>query len=190
MRLAASRKSAAYGIANSGISGNQLLNDGAGQAALVRFDRDVLAVPGVTYAIVFEGINDIGLSYGKFAGPMAAYFSKRAPARKTTAEDIIAAYRQMIARAHAKGIKVVGATLTPYEGAVYYASEGEAVRQAVNKWIRSGAAFDGVIDFDAVIRDPAHQSQIANGFHPGDHLHGNDAAYEAMAKAIDLRLFK
>jgi lysophospholipase L1-like esterase len=189
-RLAARRKSGAYGIANAGISGNRLLNDGAGQAALVRFDRDVLAVPGVTHVIVFEGINDIGLSYGKFEGPLAELFRKLAPVRKATARDLIDAYRQIIARAHAKGLKVIGATLTPYEGAGYYAPEGEEVRQAVNQWVRTGGAFDGLIDFDSVMRDPAHPTRITEGFHPGDHLHGTDAGYEAMANAVDLSLFK
>jgi lysophospholipase L1-like esterase len=180
---------AAFAIANEGISGNRLLGDGAGQSALARFDRDVLATPGAAYVMLFEGINDIGLSYGNFQGPMAEVFKRSVPARKSTAQDLIEADRQLIARAHAKGLKVIGATLTPYEGAAYYSPEGEAVRQAVNQWIRTSGAFDGVVDFDAVVRDPAHPAQFAAGM-SGDHLHGNDAGYEAMAHAIDLRLFR
>jgi lysophospholipase L1-like esterase len=101
---------------------------------------------------------------------------------------MIAGYRQLIERAHAKGLKIIGATITPYGGAAYYSAEGEQIRQAVNTWIRTGRAFDGVIDFDAVIRDPADPTRIKEGFHMGDHLHGSDAAYDAMANAIDLSL--
>lgn len=188
-RLLAAHR-AGFGIANTGISGNQLLSDGAGQAALVRFDRDVLAVPGVKYVIILEGINDIGLSYGEATGPFADYFRKSRPASPASKEDLIGAYRQLIARAHSKGIKVIGATLTPYEGALYYAARGEAVRQAVNQWIRTSGAFDGIIDFDSVMRDPAHPSQIAAGLHPGDHLHATDKGYETMAGAVELSMFK
>ena len=187
-RLAAAHRGP-YGIANAGISGNQLLSDGAGQAALVRFDRDVLAVPGAKYVVILEGINDIGLSYGVATGPFADYFRKSKPAKPVTADDLIGAYGQLIARAHSKGLKVIGATLTPYKGALYYAPEGEAIRAAVNKWIRTGGAFDGVIDFDAVMRDPTDPTQIADGLHPGDHLHGTDKGYQAMAGAIALSLF-
>jgi lysophospholipase L1-like esterase len=109
--------------------------------------------------------------------------------RKVSKEDMIAGYRQLIARAHARGLKVIGATITPYGGAGYYSEEGEAVRQAINAWIRTGQEVDGVIDFDAAIRDSAKPTQIKEGFHAGDHLHGSDAGYAAMAAAIDLRLF-
>ena len=103
---------------------------------------------------------------------------------------MISGYRQLIARAHAKGLKVLGATITPYGGALYYSAEGEAVRQAINTWIRTGHEFDGVIDFDAAVRDPKDATQIKDGFHAGDHLHGSDAGYTAMADAIPLSLIK
>jgi lysophospholipase L1-like esterase len=179
-----------WGVVNMGISGNRVLNDGAGQSALARFDRDVLSVPGAAYVVVFEGVNDLGISYGQFSGPLAERFKSLATGSKATAETMIAGYRQLIDRAHAKGLKVLGATITPYEGAAYYSQEGEAIREAINTWIRTGHAFDGVIDFDAVVRDPAKPTQMKDGFHAGDHLHGSDAGYEAMAKSIDLGLFK
>jgi lysophospholipase L1-like esterase len=103
---------------------------------------------------------------------------------------MIAGYRQLITRAHAKGLKVFGATIAPYEGAAYYSADGEAVRQAINAWIRTAGAFDAVLDFDAVFRDPAHPTRISDSLHAGDHLHGSDAGYEAVAKSIDLSLFK
>jgi lysophospholipase L1-like esterase len=189
-RLAARDGRKAWGIANLGISGNRVLNDGAGQSALARFDRDVLAVPGVAYVVIFLGVNDLGLSYGQPTGPMAELFRSQMPAHKATAERMVAAYRQLIDRAHAKGLKVYGATIAPYEGAAYYSAEGEAARQAINTWIRTGGAFDAVLDFDAVFRDPARPTQIASSLHSGDHLHGSDAGYEAVAKSIDLSLFR
>jgi lysophospholipase L1-like esterase len=106
-----------------------------------------------------------------------------------TAQSLIAGYRQLIERAHERGLKIIGATITPYQGAMYYSAQGEAIREALNTWIRTGHAFDGVIDFDAAVRDPANPTQMKDGFHVGDHLHGSDAGYEAMAKAIDLSLF-
>jgi lysophospholipase L1-like esterase len=188
-RLAARGGRPGWGMVNMGISGNRVLNDNAGQSALARFDRDVLAVPGVAYVIVFEGVNDLGTSFGSFEGPFAG-FKGMVPAHKATAEALIAGYRQLIARAHSRGVKIFGATIAPYEGAFYYSAEGESQRQAVNDWIRKGGAFDGVLDFDAVLRDPAKPSQIKNGLHAGDHLHGSDAGYEAVANSIDLALFK
>jgi lysophospholipase L1-like esterase len=119
---------------------------------------------------------------------MAEAFKALQPPHPVTAADMIAGYRQLIERAHAKGLKIIGATITPYGGAAYYSAEGEQVRQAINTWIRTGRAFDGIIDFDAVIRDPADPTRIKEGFHMGDHLHGSDAAYQAMAQAIDLSL--
>ena len=189
-RLAARGGAISWGMVNMGISGNRVLDDNAGQNALARFDRDVLSVPGVAYVIVFEGVNDLGTSFGNFSGPLAASFKSMTPAHKATAEAIIAGYRQIIARAHANGLKVLGATITPYEGSAYYSAEGEAQRQAVNRWIRTGGGFDGVLDFDAAWRDPAHPTQIKEGLHAGDHLHGSDAGYDALAGAIELGLFK
>jgi lysophospholipase L1-like esterase len=181
-------KHSSWGVVNMGISGNRVLSGGLGDSALTRFDRDVLSVPGAAYVIVFMGVNDLGMSYGHAEGPMAEAFKALRPPHPVTSEAMIAGYRQLIERAHAKGLKIIGATITPYGGAAYYSAEGEQIRQAVNTWIRTGRAFDGVIDFDAVIRDPADPTRIKEGFHMGDHLHGSDAAYDAMANAIDLSL--
>lgn len=181
---------AAVFVANEGISGNRILNDGAGVSALARFDRDVLATPGLAYVIVFEGINDIGLAHmPKVEGPMAERM-KRLAGSPVSAEDMIGAYKQMIARAHVHGVKIYGATIAPYEGAAYASPEGEEQRQAVNRWIRTSHAFDGVLDFDAVLRDPAHPSRMRDAYQAGDHLHGSDAGYEAVAGSIDLSMFK
>jgi lysophospholipase L1-like esterase len=180
-----------WGIVNMGISGNRLLADGAGQSALARFDRDVLSTPGVEAVVVFIGVNDLGISHGRFEGPMAEMMkAARGTSSPATAETMIAGYRQLIARAKAKGLKVIGATITPYGGAFYHSEEGEAVRQAINTWIRTSKEVDGVLDFDAAIRDPAKPTQMKDGFHSGDFLHGSDAGYAAMAAAIDLGLLK
>jgi lysophospholipase L1-like esterase len=166
-------------VVNEGIAGNRLLRDVAGTNALARFDRDVLSQGGVKWMVLLEGINDIGRATGT-----------NAPQDGTiTAEEVIAAYRQIIERAHMHGIKVMGATLTPYAGAAYYSEAGESIRQAVNAWIRSGNAFDSVVDFEAVVRDPDNPKQFRPGFNITDHLHPNDAGYKAMADAIDLAFF-
>ena len=181
---------AAWGVVNLGISGNRLLQDGAGQSALARFDRDVLSLPGVRYLVVFIGVNDLGMSYGEPSGPMAEVFRSLRPARPATIEAMIAGYRQLIERGRARGLTVLGATIAPYEGALYYSPQGEAVRRAINDWIRSSGSFDAILDFDAAIRDPAHPAQMADGLHNGDHLHGSDAGYRALAAAIDLSVFR
>jgi len=164
-------------VVNAGIGGNRLLADGfippMGQSALARFDRDVLAVPGVTHLIILEGVNDLG------AGA----------ATPPDAESLINGYRQLIDRAHGRGIKVIGATILPYEGASYFHPEGEAVRQAVNRWIRTGGGFDAVIDFDALLRDPQHPARFKADLQAGDWLHPNDAGYKMMGDAIDFRMF-
>ena len=188
-RLADRRRGGRFGVVNHGISGNRVLSDGAGQSALARFDRDVLSVPGATHVIVFEGVNDLGLAFGRFEGPFAAMRDAMPPGVSVSAETMIAGYRQLIARAHAKGLEIYGATIAPYEGAIYVSAEGEAVRQSVNRWIREGGEFDAVLDFDAVLRDPAQPSKMAEGLHSGDSLHGSDAGYEAVADSIDLQLF-
>ena len=180
VRLAANKSTAGVAIINEGISGNRLLGDGAGVNALARFDRDVLSQPGVNWLIVLEGINDIGL--GNLPGTP--------PAEVPTADDLIAAQKQIIERAHMHGIKVIGATLTPYVGASYATDRGEVMREAVNEWIRTGKAYDAVIDFDAAVQDPANPKQIRPSFNIRDHLHPNDAGYKAMAAAVDLALFK
>jgi lysophospholipase L1-like esterase len=186
----AKRGGGAWGVINEGISGNRLLHDGAGVSALARFDRDVLAQPGAAYVILFEAINDIGLSHlGAMRGPMAETMHAMA-GPPVGADDLIAADKQLIARAHAQGLKIYAVTITPYGGAAYASPEGEVDREKLNAWIRTSKAFDGVIDFDAVWRDPANPTQIKAGLHAGDHLHGSDAGYRAAADAIDLGLFR
>jgi lysophospholipase L1-like esterase len=146
-----------------------------GPNALSRFDRDVISQHGVTHLTIMEGINDIGAA-GANPSPSVA--------------DLIAGHRQMIARAHARGIKVIGATLTPFEGAAYWTPEGEAKRQALNDWIRNGKAYDDVLDFDAVLKDPMKPTKSKPEFDSGDHLHPSPAGYEAMANSIDLKIFE
>jgi lysophospholipase L1-like esterase len=176
-RLKANGATSHASVLNVGIGGNQLLgqmNSGFGVNALARFDRDVLATPGVSYVVVLEGINDIGLG------------TQRPPA---TAAALIAAQRQLIGRAHAKGLTIYGGTLTPFEGANYWTPAGEKVRQEINDWIRTGKAYDGVIDFDAAVRDPKQPTKFQPQYHAGDWLHPNSAGYKAMAAAVDLKLF-
>jgi lysophospholipase L1-like esterase len=181
VRLHAEASLASIGVANSGIGGNRILHDDYGPSALARFDRDALEKPGVRWIILLEGINDIG-------GSGYAIEAKD----KISAPQLIDGMKTLIARAHAKNIKIFGATLTPYGGAgwPYHSVVGEKTREAVNTWIRSADAFDGVVDFDQAIRDPAHPDQMLSSFDSGDHLHPNSAGYQAMAKAIDLTLFK
>ncbi len=176
-RRLAARGSGALGVVNAGIAGNRVLHDlgGFGVNALARLELDVLSVPGVTHIVVLEGINDIGLG-GTLAPEVAS------------ADEIIAGHQQLIARAHTRGLKIYGATLTPFEGAFYFSPEREVRRQAVNRWIRTSGAYDAVIDFDAATRDPAQPSRFRPGFSE-DSLHPNDDGYEAMADAVDLTLF-
>ena len=175
-RLRAAGKTS-FAVANAGISGNRLLATGAGPAALARLDRDVLSVPGVRYLVILEGVNDIG-------NPTA----RKAPLPRP--EDLIGAYRQIIARAHDRGIKVIGATILPYKGAGYYSDAGDAVRVAVNAWIRAPGHFDGVIDFDRIVADKTDPLTMAPAYDSGDRLHPGDDGYRAMAAAVDLGLFK
>jgi lysophospholipase L1-like esterase len=150
-----------------------------GPNALARFDRDVLSQSGVRWLIILEGINDLG-AHG------------RTPLRDEkipTAQELIAAYQQMILRAHTHHIRVFGATILPYQGAGYFSSVGEADRQTINQWIRTSGAFDAVIDLDAATRDPQKPTQLAPTADSGDHLHPGDVGYKAMADAIDLKLF-
>ena len=164
-----------FGVLNVGIAGNRILQDGAGVSALARFDRDVASQTGAAYLIFLEGINDIRNNL-----PL-------------TADEIIAAHQQIIDRAHARGLRVIGATLTPFEGSnpvAAYTPETEGKRQALNTWIRTSKAYDAVIDFDAVARDPNHPTQLLEQYQSGDHLHPNDAGYQLMGNAISLDLFK
>jgi lysophospholipase L1-like esterase len=178
-RLQANEATREVAVLNQGIGGNRLLRDGLGPNALARLDRDVLAQPGVRWLIVLEGINDIGTR--------VAAREKGEP--WATATDLIAALEQIVVRAHARGIRVCGATILPYEGAAYFAADGEADRQAVNAWIRTSGVFDAVIDFDAVTRDPEKPSRLSAAVDGGDHLHPSAAGYRIMADAVDLGLF-
>lgn len=175
-RLAKNKKTASVGVANMGIGGNRVLYDGSGASALARLDRDVLSQSGVKWVMLLEGINDIG---------RVGTNTPEAP----TADGLIAAYKQLIEIAHTHGIAVIGCTLTPYEGAGYSREPGEAVRQAVNTFIRTGGAFDAVVDFEAATRDSGNPKRFRAAFDPGDHLHPNDAGYQAMADAVDLAIF-
>jgi lysophospholipase L1-like esterase len=170
-------------VVDEGIAGNRVLHDFVGPNALARFDRDVLAQPGVGYVTVLLGINDIGDIGRVLTQPGLA-------PQPVSADEIIAGHRQMITRAHEQGLKIVGCTLTPFEGAAYFTPEGETKRQLMNKFIRTGGVYDGVIDFDGVVRDPTHPARILAMYDSGDHLHPNDAGYKAMANSIDLSLFK
>jgi lysophospholipase L1-like esterase len=174
-RLQADPKYRNLAVLNEAISGNQILRDGAGVSALARFDRDVIAQSGAKYLLILEGINDIGRLHSD--------------PESTTAAELIFALDQMIVRAHAHGIAVIGCTLTPYHGAGYYTENGEAIRKAVNDWIRTGGAFDGFVDLEAAVRDPNHPDTFLPADDPGDHLHPNDVGYKAMGDAIDLKLF-
>jgi lysophospholipase L1-like esterase len=178
-------------VLNAGIGGNRILHDGAGVNALARFDRDVLAQPGVVNLIVLEGINDIGWPHMRPKLPDGTA-PKEMPFvhEVVSAQELIIGLQQVIERAHEHGIRVFGATLTPYEGADYYSEDGEATRQAVNQWIRTSGAFDAVFDFDAAVRDPNHPSQFREGYHSGDHLHPSATGYKAMANAVDLTILR
>jgi lysophospholipase L1-like esterase len=173
----------ALSVADEGISGNRVLNDAecCGVNALARLQRDVLGQTGVRDVILMEGINDFGFS----ALPPNPLIN---PTTDVSAGQVIDGYRQIIARAHARGLKVFGGTLTPFKGASYYTAAGEQKREAVNAWIRTSGAFDGVIDFDKTIRSPSDPLAINPAYDSGDHLHPNDAGYQAMATAVNLRL--
>jgi lysophospholipase L1-like esterase len=169
-----------FGVMNQGIGGNRILHDVRGDSGLRRFDRDVIAQPGVTHVIVLLGINDIRNRTGD-------------PDQAVTAEQMIAGLNQLTIRAHAAGLKIFGGTLLTFENETFnpgfYTPEGEAKRQAVNAWIREGGAFDAVIDFEAALRDPGHPTQMLPVYDRGDHLHPSDAGYLHMGDSIDLSLF-
>lgn len=182
-RLQASSATRHIGVLNEGIGGNRLLEDGLGPNALARFDRDVLAQAGARWVIVLEGINDLGTLTRDGDVPPAEH--------QQMVHRIIGAYQQIILRAHAQGLAVIGGTLTPFLGSGYYhpGPQSEADREAINAWIRAPGHFDAVVDFDKVIRDPDHPERILPQFDSGDHLHPSVAGYRAMAEAIPLALF-
>jgi lysophospholipase L1-like esterase len=168
------------GVMNQGLGGNRILHDVRGNSGLRRFDRDVLAQPGVTHAIVMLGTNDLRNRWAR-------------PEEEVTAEQMIAGLKQLAVRARTRGIEIFGATLTPYENETFlpgaWTPEREDRRQAVNAWIRDGEAFDAVIDFDEALRDPAHPARMLPIYDCGDHLHPSDLGYNAMGDTIDLALF-
>jgi len=188
-RLYATKRRDSIAVLNAGIGGNRVLHNGAGPltysgpSLLTRFNHDVLAEPGVKYVILMEGINDIGVP-GTTVAPASD---------EVTPADIIAGLRQIVERAHEQDLRVFIGTLTPFEVSTipgYYTPERETRRQEVNKWIRAGQGFDGVIDFDKAVADPEHPARILPRYDSGDHLHLSDAGYQAMAGAIDLSLFR
>jgi len=165
------------GVVNRGITGNFLLKSSpnaplAGRSALERFDSDVLATSGVRFVVALLGINDI-----------------RSASTPPPANDLIAGYRQMITRAHARGVAIIGATLPPYEGFIYYSAAGDRVRRALNDWMRASSEFDGLLDAEAALRDPARRGRMLPAYDSGDHLHPNDAGYQAIANAMPLAPF-
>lgn len=174
-RLLKSGKTARVGVLNEGIVGNRVLRTEWGQSAIARFDRDVIAQNGVRYLVLLEGINDINW---------------QDPSEDASAEELIVGISQLVERAHSHGIKVFAATLIPYGGADGFSEKGEQVREAVNTWYRTGGVVDGVIDFDKATRDAQKPASLKPGFDSGDHLHPNDAGYEAMGEAVDLSWFQ
>lgn len=175
-RLQADPRTRQVAVLNAGIGGNAVVTGGLGPTALSRLDRDVLARAGARWVILLEGINDIGNA----REPVTA---------AAVAPRILAAYREIIDRVHARGLRIYGATLPPFGGSQYDSEEREAARQTVNDWIRRSGAFDAVIDFEAVLRDPAQPAHLLPSADSGDHLHPNEAGYRLMADAIDLALF-
>lgn len=175
-RLHANKSTSNVGVLNEGIGGNRLLQDGLGPNGLARLDRDVLAQTSPRWLIVLEGVNDIGTCTEK-CEPAA------------NAQNIICAYQQIILRAHSQGIRVYGATITPFGRSFYDSAEAERARQTVNDWIRTSGQFDAVIDFDAAIRDPNNPLNLSAGADSGDHLHPSDAGYKTMADSVNLKLF-
>jgi lysophospholipase L1-like esterase len=180
-RLLARPATAGVAVLNQAAGGNRVLHDGLGPNALARLDRDVLAQSGVRWLVVFEGVNDIGTA------------DATAAAQQRVSADLIGAYEQILTRAHAAGIPVYGATITPFGGNLPYddpAGLREAARQRVNQWIRTSHRFDAVLDFDRAARDPANPRQLAPAIDVGDHLHLNPSGYQLLANAVPLELFQ
>ena len=166
-----------FAVVNEGIGGNRVLSDIIGLSALARFDRDVLSLPNVTHLILLEGINDIGFSRLPDNGN---------PAPPIDAHTLIGAYRQIIARAHLRGIKVIAGTLAPFQGAMYYSETGDQIRRSVNEWIRSSGEFDAVVDFDRALRDPDEPSKLAPTYDSGDHLHPSGCRLYGDVRGVPL----
>jgi lysophospholipase L1-like esterase len=194
MKLAEGKSSSSFSVTNMGIGANRILNEGAGASAIARFDRDVLAQAGVKDLIILEGINDIVRSRRMTPPPAPAAGNAPAPAANAfqmptdpvTAQDLINGLQQMIDRAHEHGIRVFGATIMPYGATRMINDEGEAMRTAVNQWIRTSGAFDGVFDFDAAIRDPKEPIKEQDDLQSGDHVHPNAAGYKVLVGSMDI----
>lgn len=180
-----------WAVANQAISGNRVLSPGMGESALSRFDEDVLSLPNVKYIILFEGVNDLGNRFGpKPAGGGSGIGGLTLDQPQITVEEMIAGYKQIVARAHEKGIKVIASPIGPYKGASYWSEEGEAARQKITDWMLTSGTFDGIVRIDTAFADPADPRQYREGYHMGDHLHGSDAGLKAVGDSIDLKLFK
>lgn len=182
-RLAAAPATRGVSVVNAGIGGNRVLLDGLGPNLMARFDRDVIARPGVTHAVLLEGVNDLGVLTREHPVDAATH--------QAMVRQIILAYRQLAERAHEHGIKLIVGTITPFQGNEYYhpGPETEADRQAINRFIRTSGIFDGIVDFDRAVRDPAKPDRLLPAYDSGDHLHPSAAGYQAMADAIPLSLF-
>lgn len=179
-----------YAVANAGISGNRVLSPGMGESALARLDEDVLSLPGVTHMIVFVGVNDIGNRFGgAFDNAEGGIGGLQLDQPDIDADQMIAGYRQIIDRAQAAGITVIGSPIAPYKGAMYWSEEGEAARRQINDWIVNSGEFDAVVRLDTAFADPADPAQMREGYHMGDFLHGSDAGLRAVGESIDLSLF-
>lgn len=176
-RLRADPGTAGVAVVNQGIGGNCVLRACLGPPGIQRYERDILGPPGVRWAIIFEGVNDVGGARG-------------AAQSDSVARALIMSYQQMIGEAHGRGIRVYGATLLPFGGSFYWSPEHERARQTVNRWIRDSGAFDAVIDFDAALRDPSDPTRLRPDADTGDHLHPNANGYRLMARAVDLGLFR
>lgn len=182
-RLAAAPATRGLSILNAGIGGNRVLLDGLGPNLMARFDREVLAKPQIRHVILLEGVNDLGTLTRERPVDAAAH--------RALVQAVTTAYRQLVARAHGRGIRVIGGTITPFQSNDYYhpGPETEADRQAINSFIRHSGVFDAVIDFDRVLRDPAHPDRLLPAYDSGDHLHPSPVGYRAMAEAVPLSLF-